>query len=167
MGGGTLRFNRPSISFTSRNEHAVQSIPQLIHFNAKANPDYAFCIQAEKALHEDFPNFLHVTNAQLKYAICRCAQWLRSTVQELVLPEIIEDGASSRKGPPIALLLDSDINLLVHAYTLMSLGVPVSGADLMNTSDNELKARYRFSCSLLVLVQPRHNICLVKHQPEH
>lgn len=119
MGGGTLRFNRPSISFTSKNEHAVRSIPQLIEFNAKANPDYAFCIQAEKALHEDFSNLLHVTNAQLKHAICRCSQWLRLTVQELVLPEIIQDGAGSRKGPPIALLLDSDINLLVHAHTLM------------------------------------------------
>ena len=131
MGGGTLRLIRPSIGVTSKMEHAVQSIPQLIDFNAKANPDYAFCIQAEKALHEDFPNFLHVTNAQLKYAICRCAQRLRSTVQELVLPEIIQDGAGSRKGPPIALLLDSDINPLVHAYTLMSLGVPAGGKDII------------------------------------
>ena len=167
MGGGSLRFNRPSISFTSKDERTVQSIPQLIDFNAKANPDYVFCIQAEKALLEDFPSFLHVTNAQLKHAICRCAQWLRSTVQELVLPEIIEDGAGSRKGPPIALLLDSDINLLVHAYTLMSLGVPVGGTNMMNTFDNELKARYRFSYSLPVLVRLLHNICSVKHQPEH
>lgn len=159
MGGGTFQFNRPSISITSKDEHAVQSIPQLIDFNAKANADYAFCIQAEKALLEDSPSFLHVTNAQLKYAICRCAQWLRSTVQELVLPEIIEDGTGTRKGPPIALLLDSDINLLVHAYTLMSLGVPVSGLHMVNTSNNKLKARYRFSCSLHVLVRLRHNIC--------
>lgn len=159
MGGGSLRFNRPSISFTSKDENTVQSIPQLIDFNAKANADYPFCIQAEKALLEDFPSFLHVTNAQLKQAICHCAQWLRSTVQELLLPEIIEDGAGSRKGPPIALLLDSDINLLVHAYTLMSLGVPVSGMNMVNTSNNELKARHRFSCSLHVLVRLRHNIC--------
>ena len=131
MGGGTLRFNRPGIGFTSNTEHDVQSIPQLIDFNAKINPDYAFCIQAEKALHEDFPTFLHVTNAQLKRAICCCAQWLRSSVQELVFPGIIQDGAGSRKGPPIALLLDSDINLLVHAYTLMSLGVPVGTKDII------------------------------------
>ena len=167
MGGSPLPFIRPSISFTSKDEQTVQSIPQLIDFNAKVNADYAFCIQAEKALLEDSPSFLHVTNAQLKHAICRCTQWLKSAVQELVLPEIIEDGAVTRKGPPIALLLDSDINLLVHAYALMSLGVPVSGLDVVNASNKELKARYRFCCSLPVSVLLRHNICLVKHQPEH
>ena len=130
MGGSPLRFNRPSISFTSKDEHTVQSIPQLIEYNAKVNADYAFCIQAEKALLEDSPSFLHVTNAQLKHAIYRCAQWLRSAVEELVLPELIEDGAGTRKGSPIALLLDSDINLLVHAYTLTSLGVPVSEIEM-------------------------------------
>ena len=139
MGGSPLRFIRPSISFTNKDEHTVQSIPQLIDFNAKVNADYTFCIQAEKAPLEDLPSFLHVTNAQLKHAICRCTQWLKSAVQELVLPEIIEDGAVTRKGPPIALLLDSDINLLVHAYGLMSLGVPVSGLDIMNISNKSSK----------------------------
>ena len=167
MGGSPLRFIRPNISFTSKDEHTVQTIPQLIDFNAKFNADHLFCIQAEKALLEHSPSFLHVTNAQLKEAIRRCAQWLKSAVQELVLPAIIEDGAGSRKGPPVALLLDSDINLLVHAYALMSLGVPVSGMDMVNTPNNELKTRYRFSCSLPVLALLRHNICLVKHQPEH
>lgn len=167
MGGRPLHFIRPSISFTGKDEHTVQSIPQLIDFNAKFNPDYTFCIQAEKALLDDFPSFLHVTNAQLKQAIYCCAKWLRSSVQELVLPEITEDGADARKGSPIALLLDSDINLLVHAYTLMSLGVPVSEIPAVNAFDIELKARYRYSCSLRVLVLLRHNICFVKHRPEH
>ena len=167
MRGGPLQFNRPSISFTNKDEHTVQSIPQLIDFNAKFNADYTFCIQAEKALLEDFPSFLHVTNSQLKHAICFCAQWLRSSVQELVLPGILKDGAGTRKGSPIALLLDSDINLLVHAYTLMSLGVPVSEIQAVNTFEVELKARYRCSCSLRVLVLLRHNICFVKHRPEH
>ena len=126
MGGGSLSFNRPSISFNSEDGHAVHSIPELIDFNAKFNADYTFCIQAEKAPLEDSPSTLHVTYAQLKRAIACCSQWLRSSVQQLVLPEIGENGMGSRKGPPIALLLDSDINLLVHAYTLISLGVPVS-----------------------------------------
>ena len=126
MGGGPLSFNRPSISFNSEDEHTVHSIPELIDFNAEFNADYTFCIQAEKTLLDDSPSLLHVTYAQLKRAICLCSQWLKSSVQDLVLPEVTGDGAGSRKGPPVALLLDSDINLLVHAYTLMSLGIPVS-----------------------------------------
>ena len=63
-------------------------------------------------------------------------------MQELVLPAIIEDGAGSRKGPPTVLLLDSDINLLIHAYALMSLDVPGSRIDMVNNSNNELKTRY-------------------------
>ena len=46
-------------------------------------------------------------------------------MEEPVLPKIIKDGAGTRQGSPMA-LLDSDINLLVLAYTLKSLGVPVS-----------------------------------------
>lgn len=76
MGAGLLGFNCPSISFTSKDEHTVQSIPQLIDFNAKFNADYNFCNQAEKALLDDFPSFLRVTHAQLKHAIRCCAQWL-------------------------------------------------------------------------------------------
>jgi len=126
MGDHPNRFQRPIISFAGKDEHAVRSVPELIDFNAKFNGNYIFCIQVEKALHEDSPSLLHVTHAELKNAICRCAQWICSSVQELVLPEMTADGAPSRKGPPIALLLDSDVNLLVHTYALMSLGVPVS-----------------------------------------
>lgn len=39
-------------------------------------------------------------------------------MQELVLAEVMEDGAGTRKGSLIALLLNNDINLLVHAYEL-------------------------------------------------
>ena len=126
MGGGPQSFFRPCVSFKKEDEHAVHSIPELIDFNAKFNAEYIFCIQAEKAPLEDSPSLLHVTHAQLKRAICCCSQWVKSSMQDLVLPRVIEDGAGSRKGPPVALLLDSDINLLVHAYTLMSLGIPVS-----------------------------------------
>ena len=121
-----LRFQRPNISFTNGNKQDVHSIPELIDFNAKFNAKHTFCIQAEKALLEDSPSFTLISYAKLKHTIWRCAEWLKSCVQELVLPELTEDGAGSRKGPPIGLLLDSDINLLVHMYTLMSLGVPVS-----------------------------------------
>ena len=120
------KWRPPCISFTREDNQNVHSIPELIDFNAKFNAEYTFCIQAEKTLSEDFPSFLFITHAQLKYAICSCAEWLKTSVQELVLPELTEDGIGTRKGPPIALLLDSDINLLVHVYTLMSLGVPVS-----------------------------------------
>ena len=162
-----LRFERPRISFASQDEHTVQSLPELIDFNAKFNADYTFCIQAEKAQLEHSPSFLHVTHAQLKRAICCCTQWLQSSVQELVLPEIPEDGAGTRKGPPIALLLDSDINLLVHVYTLMSLGVPVSKMQTVNDLDVKLKARHRCFCSLHVLVLLRHDIYFVRHRLEH
>lgn len=88
-------------------------------------------------------------------------------MQEQVLPEIREDGAGTRKGFPITLLLYSDINLLFHAYTFMSLGVPVSEIQALNAFDIELKTRHKCSCSLRILVLLRHNTCFEKHRPEH
>ena len=43
-----------------------------------------------------------------------------------MLPGLIDDDAATRKDPPIALLLDSAINPLVHAFNLMSFAVSVS-----------------------------------------
>lgn len=127
MGYHSVEFHCASIGFASGSERTVQTIPELIDYNARINPDYTFCIQAEKTLAEDSPGLLYITHAQLKHAVLYCSQWLRSVLDDLVLPEKTVAASDGRKAAPIALLLDSDINLLIHVYALISLSVPVSG----------------------------------------
>ena len=119
-------FHRASIGFANEGRQTVRNIPELIEYNAKFNPDYTFCVQAEKALDDGSAGLLHVTHNQLKHAVLCCSRWLKSLLHELVLPQTTKERVDNRKGPPIALLLDSDINLLIHVYALISLGVPVS-----------------------------------------
>ncbi|KAL8829339.1 MAG: hypothetical protein Q9191_002068 [Dirinaria sp. TL-2023a] len=124
MGEYSVGFQRASIGFTDEGKQNIRNIPELIDYNAKFNPDHLFCVQAQKALNDGSAGLLYVTHGQLKQAILCCSRWLKSFLDELALPKATKEGVDNRKGPPIALLLDSDINLLVHVYALISLSVP-------------------------------------------
>jgi len=100
-------------------EREVKTIPQLIEFNARQNPDHVFCVQARKQ-----QDSIPVSHLQLKQAILKCSGWLIANVEKLTLPYADTDGNICR-GPPVALAMNSDIGLLVHLLSLLSLGVPV------------------------------------------
>lgn len=108
----------------------IRSLPELIEFNAKENPNHLFCIQARKQADSSTFSGLPLTNSQLKDAVLRCVSWLKENVEELRLPSVNEDGIIV-KGPPIALFMESDVGLLLHQYALMSLGVPVHSAVIL------------------------------------
>ncbi len=54
----------------------------------------------------------------------QCSKWLVNTVPELKLPHQSNE-VIAPKGPPVALFVESDVGLLFHMLSLMSLGVPV------------------------------------------
>ncbi|KAL4783812.1 hypothetical protein BJX76DRAFT_357597 [Aspergillus varians] len=118
-------FQRPAIRLypePGETEH-IRTLIEVIEFNAQANPDHLFCLQAKKNPGSPVPWLVSVSNHQLKTAISRCATWLRANLQ-LQLPTVAEDG-SVTKGAPVALLMESDIGLLLYEMALIGLGVPV------------------------------------------
>jgi len=104
----------------------IKTVAQLIDFNADNNPDYLFCLQAEKPVNgaKDAP-LRRITHKSFRSMISSCQVWIEDHIEELQLPVQDEKG-NITKGPPITLLLDSDVGLLVHFFALLGLGVPVS-----------------------------------------
>jgi acyl-CoA synthetase (AMP-forming)/AMP-acid ligase II len=104
---------------------SIKTVSDLIDFNAENNPDQLFCLQAEKGLNESKnPPFLRITYRSFRDMIIRCQQWIEEHVPEIHPPALIDGNII--KCRPLALLLDSDIGLLVHLFALMGMGVPVS-----------------------------------------
>ena len=108
-----------SLHVEDPDEREIKTIPQLIEFNARRNPDHIFCIQARNQ-----QDRIPVSHLQLKQAVLKCSGWLIANVEKLTLPYADTDGNICR-GPPVALAMNSDIGLLVHLLSLLSLGVPV------------------------------------------
>ncbi|KAL4994640.1 hypothetical protein BDV10DRAFT_188841 [Aspergillus recurvatus] len=117
-------FQRPVIRlYPATGERGlIRTLPEVIEFNAQANPDHVFCLQAKKRPDSPVLSLASVTNRQLKQAISQCAGWLKNHLQ-LQLPAVID--GSVKKGAPVALLMESDIGLLIHEMALIGLGVPV------------------------------------------
>jgi hypothetical protein len=104
---------------------SLKTVAQLIDFNAQHNPNYMFCLQAEKPLSgvKD-PPLLRITHKSFQAMILSCQTWVQEQIEEIQLPMKDERGHIV-KGAPIGLLLDSDIGLLVYLFALVGLGVPV------------------------------------------
>lgn len=83
----------------------VQSLIELIDFNHVHNASHAFCIQA-KADGALSP----FTHAEFKAAVSRCAAWARDALSTTVAP--------------VALLMESDVGLVIHEFALISNGKP-------------------------------------------
>ena len=117
----TCLFDPATIDLRLRSpdQRDIRTISELVEYNALHNPDHVFCIQARR--HQES---ISVSCFQLKQAIVQCSDWLIAYVKELELPQEDEDGVL-RKGRPVALAMDSDIGLLVHLLSFLSLGVPV------------------------------------------
>ncbi|KAJ0100687.1 hypothetical protein J7T55_010622 [Diaporthe amygdali] len=110
----------------------AQTIPELIDYNARVNPDACFCVQAVKPVGARPRNYVIFTMRQLRYAVLWCSKELRACLTGL---EITNVSAETVPGPdhtfhvrpdPVALFMDSDISLLVYLFSLLALGVPVA-----------------------------------------
>ncbi|KAI8630830.1 acetyl-CoA synthetase-like protein [Xylariaceae sp. FL1651] len=108
-------------------ETAISSLPDLIQFNARHNPDNVFCLQAESETppqaHADSVgrhySACKITFKSLERAVSSCARWIYNNVP---LPGPDSDAAARK---PIALFLESDFGLFLHLAALLTLDVPV------------------------------------------
>jgi hypothetical protein len=110
---------------SASNDQHIRTIPELIEYNARVNPEALFCYQALKSTDAsgdtDVPPPVAVVNMrQLRDAVWRCSQRL---IQELGLGH--ENKTPTGKSAPVALFMDSDLSLLIHLFALMALGTPV------------------------------------------
>ena len=118
-------FIRAHIDLQAQDSSGIQTVPQLIEHNADHNPDHPFCLQAEKETKDAPAQILSVSHMELKRSILHCQAVLTESILQLKLPSRSSDG-TIHKGSPVALLVDSDIGLLIHLFALVGLGVPVS-----------------------------------------
>ncbi|KDQ12505.1 hypothetical protein BOTBODRAFT_176443 [Botryobasidium botryosum FD-172 SS1] len=115
-------FVRPKFSFDpSKNPSSddLLTLPSLLEFDAKHNPDHLFCLQ----YHRDTSLPPHrIRIADLQAAVLRCSAWLAE--KGLVAPPQWVDGKLV-KASPVALLMASDVGLFIFLLALLRVGVPV------------------------------------------
>jgi hypothetical protein len=102
---------------------AIQSLPDLINFNADHNPDHVFALQ-EVRQGGKYVKLTPVTFSELKLAATTCAHLIRKRLPGW--PPNATGGNESETRRPVALFLESDINLFVHLAALLYLNIPVS-----------------------------------------
>ena len=122
------RFNRAEICLRDTGV-GIQTVPELIEYNARENASHPFCIQSRKSGTDGSSSdweFITISHLQLKQSILRCSSWLCEGIEGMRLPR--KNSTTDQefvKGPPVALFMESDFGLLVHQLSLVSLGVPV------------------------------------------
>lgn len=134
---------------------SVRTIPELIEYNAKVNPDALYCVQALKPQDEGTGRAAQVTMRQLRDAIWQCSGDLREWAVGIDDSSSSNEGQTHVKPDPVALLLDSDIGLLIHLFSLLSLGVP---AILLSPRLNPASIQHLLTAlkAQAVITSPRH-----------
>ena len=104
----------------------IRSIRDLIDHNALHNPDHPFCIQCKQSTNggENGLCYENVTFRELKGAVDRCCQWILKTILEAHSAKVCDDG-SIQKSRPVALFMESDLDLFIYIAALLTLNIPV------------------------------------------
>jgi len=119
-----VSFIRPPIHIPSNGEPLDNSwtLPDIVDFNAKHNPDSLFCYQKRKDSHET--KMFAITHLALRNAVVSCQSWLVENIAGIRRFEE-QSGASSSGRRPIALFMESNVGLWVYMLALLGLDVPV------------------------------------------
>lgn len=133
----------------------IRTIPELIEYNARANSDALYCVQALKQKDGQTTKASQVTMCQLRNAVWQCSCDLRGWIVGLDDSSVAAEGQSQVKPDPVALLLDSDIGLLIHLFSLLSLGVP---AILISPRLNPASIQHLLTTlrAQAIIASPRH-----------
>jgi len=110
-------YIRPKLNLGNANDGAVNSLPDLVEFNAANNPHHIFGVQ--NANGQDVSP-CEITFFQLQAAVEYASSWLiqtgctkgRTRRQEVV--------------PPVGIMLGSDISIFIYMAALLRIGTPVS-----------------------------------------
>ena len=122
--GSPVSFVQGKVDLEDGESTGIQTVLELIEHNALYNPGHAFCIQAQKQAEAPGLKIQTVSHLRLKRSIAGCQAWFLRTVTEIETADVLDEGKVER-GKPVALLVESDIGLLIHLFSLMGLGVPV------------------------------------------
>ncbi|KAL8766520.1 MAG: hypothetical protein Q9209_006736 [Squamulea sp. 1 TL-2023] len=113
--------SRKQSSNVQSNDASIRSLLDLVDFDAIHNPDHVFCLQEIKTTFE----LRRITYRELATAVEACTIWLSH--QGIAPSSRPRNGeAPEKKPPPVALLMGSDITLLIYLLALMRLGIPVA-----------------------------------------
>ncbi|TFK52667.1 acetyl-CoA synthetase-like protein [Heliocybe sulcata] len=112
------KFTRAHINLGYAPDHpeGVSTLPELIEFNARHNPDHVFGLQARAG---EGAEPCQITFKQLQAAVERASAWL------------VKNGATTgrtsrdQKVPPVGILLGSDITIYIYIAALLRIGTPV------------------------------------------
>ncbi len=121
-------FIRPRINLGYDDDwpDAVNTLPELIEFAAKHNPEHIFGLQARAdcgVTSRDSGgdlSFFRITFVQLRRVIERASAWL------------VNSGATAGRTrridhiPPVAIFLGSDVTIFMYMAALLRIGAPVS-----------------------------------------
>jgi hypothetical protein len=127
-------FIRPRINLGYGDDwpDGVNTLPELIDFAAKHNPEHIFGLQAREkgagcgAVSRDSGgdlSFCEITFAQLRRVIERASAWL------------VNSGATAGRThrinqiPPVAIFLSSDVTIFMYMAALLRIGTPVSNVE--------------------------------------
>lgn len=106
-------------------ETEIKSVIDLIEFNCRRNPHHLFCTQVEGDQDDlaDVP-LLQITFQLLFEMVSDCQRWIEENIDQAKQP-ILDRSGNMMKAPPVSLLLENDVGVLIHLFALMGLGVPV------------------------------------------
>ena len=94
---------------------SINSLPDLIRYNAIQNGDQTFCIQGETIVE----NSRRISYQELERAVSACSYWVESHL------ELGRKEPESFKPKPIALYLESDVGLFIYIAAMLASGIPV------------------------------------------
>jgi acyl-CoA synthetase (AMP-forming)/AMP-acid ligase II len=112
-------FSPPKVSLDANSNAGIRTLPDLVDFNGKHNPQHTFCIQATRD-----QRFVSVSYRQLQHAIARCQARLKREDSGLHTPTTDADGHVT-KCAPVAILTESHVGLVIYVLACMGMGVPV------------------------------------------
>jgi hypothetical protein len=118
-------FLRPSFNVSRdlvADPSAVHSLTDLIDFDAEHNADHVFALQ-EVRRGGKHVELTPITFGQLKNAVTACAQFIQKLLP--VEPPEAKSGETFETPRPVALFLESDMNLFFHLGAVLFLNIPV------------------------------------------
>lgn len=109
-------------STSQERSKSFETILDLVEYNASVNPENLFCIQARRRGWDvDSPAPLYITHHDLARWIVQLSSWFRRTFPDQGYETTVNDTQEQ----PIALMMDSDVNLFVAMCSLMGIKAPV------------------------------------------
>ena len=135
-------FQRPEIRLHGSPrfcaEGSVNTIPDLIDFNAKHNPTHTFALQTDILANKTY-TATRITFRELQLIVRQGFGWLSSEIPDVKACPKSHDSQKPR-ARPVGLFLESDITLFVLVSALLSADIPVCCLHLIGTPSSKLSS---------------------------